>query len=72
LCLTTVAAFGRVVDFPRQYAGEKVRRMAAKLCAFLTEMCSDIERAVLGYAKTAIAVLGFEVVPDNPFPVTHD
>jgi hypothetical protein len=71
LCLTAVGAFGRVVDFPGENAGKNIRRMATKLGAFAAEMGPYIERAILGHTPTAIAVLGFEVIPDNPFTLTH-
>jgi hypothetical protein len=71
LCLTAVTAFGRVVDSPGENAGKNIGRMAAELCAFLAEMRSDVERAILGHTPTAIAVFGFEVMTDNEFSGAH-
>jgi hypothetical protein len=52
-------------------ASKDIGRMATKLGALATEMRADIERAVLGHTPTAIAVLGFSIVPDNEFPHIH-
>jgi len=71
LCVYQPSEHLAVVDFPGENAGKDIGRMAAKLCALATEMRADIERAILGHTPTAIAVLGFEVIPDNPFTGAH-